>query len=393
MADWRQIQARIRKAKASTDAAAKLAELYEQTRDAMVAFELARWQEKAGEHAEAARWYTAAAERFRRSQWKTKAQAALARLRAPSPAGGETSQGAEAPPDSLSAETSSSAGDLSEIQPASEIGPDSGPDNARDIASPRLDVVHEPIQPTQSGDTATIGNTAAEESGAAPGERRPRRRGRRGGRNRRRPGKGIASGAAPVSRAAPVPSQARAEVSEAPSARPSRVPPPVSEEPVPELKPPASPSASSSASPVMPSNAAWQARSRAGEPALASRMAHLESQLRRLLACPQSKLEQAESAPAGPGVLLLSDSDQVSHYYVESCQTLRIAIGNIVRGSRGAKDPPRLKETLAENLGIAESRVTNYLKEHCAVRWLQLDEGAPELAHFAIAVLRPVVNE
>jgi hypothetical protein len=399
MADWRQIQARIRKAKASTDAAAKLAELYEQTRDAMVAFELARWQEKAGEHAEAARWYTAAAERFRRSQWKTKAQAALARLRAPSPAGGETSQGTEAPlhsssedsssGDTSSAETSSSAGDLSEIQPASEIGPDSGPDIAPDIASPRLDVVHEPIQPTQSGVTATIGNTAAEESGAAPGERRPRRRGRRGGRNRRRTGKGIASGAAPVSRAAPVPSQARAEVTEAPSARPSRVPPPVSEEPVPELKPSASPSAS----PVVPSNAAWQARSRAGEPALASRMAHLESQLRRLLACPQSKLEQAESAPAGPGVLLLSDSDQVSHYYVESCQTLRIAIGNIVRGGRGAKDPPRLKETLAENLGIAESRVTNYLKEHCAVRWLQLDEGAPELAHFAIAVLRPVVNE
>jgi hypothetical protein len=393
MADWRQIQARIRKAKASTDAAAKLAELYEQTRDAMVAFELARWQEKAGEHAEAARWYTAAAERFRRSQWKTKAQAALARLRAPSPAGGETSQGAETPPDSSSPETPSSAGDLSETQPASEIGPDSRPEIAPDIASPGPDVVHEPIQRAQSGDTATIGDTAAEESGAAPGQRRPRRRGRRGGRNRRRTGKGIASGAAPVSRAAPVPSQARAEVTEAQSARPSRVPPPVSEEPVPELKPSASPSASSSASPVVPSTAAWQARSRAGEPALASRMAHLESQLRRLLACPQSKLEQAESAPAGPGVLLLSDSDQVSHYYVESCQTLRIAIGNIVRGGRGAKDPPRLKETLAENLGIAESRVTSYLKEHCAVRWLQLDEGAPELAHFAIAVLRPVVNE
>ena len=34
-----------------------------------------------------------------------------------------------------------------------------------------------------------------------------------------------------------------------------------------------------------------------------------------------------------------------------------------------------------------------YLKDHCAVRWLQLDEGARELAHFAIAVLRPVVNE
>jgi hypothetical protein len=160
-------------------------------------------------------------------------------------------------------------------------------------------------------------------------------------------------------------------------------------QPVPELNAPVDTAASA----VVPPIAAWRARSRTGEPALASRMAHLESQLRRLLVCPQAKLDQAESAPAGPGVLLLSDSDQVTHYYVESCQTLRIAIGNLVRGGRGAKDLPRLKERLAENLGIAESRVTNYLKEHCAVRWLQLDEGAPELAHFAIAVLRPVVNE
>src|SRR4029077_12390623 len=89
MADWRQIQARIRKAKASTDAAAKLAELYEHTRDAMVAFELARWQEKAGEHAEAARWYTAAAARLRPSPWHSKAQAAVARLRSPAAAGSE----------------------------------------------------------------------------------------------------------------------------------------------------------------------------------------------------------------------------------------------------------------------------------------------------------------
>ena len=91
MADWRQIQARIRKAKTGTDAAAKLAELYERTRDAMVAFELAQWHEKAGEHADAARWYTAAAERFRRSQWKTKAEAALARLRS----GGASVESAE----------------------------------------------------------------------------------------------------------------------------------------------------------------------------------------------------------------------------------------------------------------------------------------------------------
>jgi hypothetical protein len=122
-------------------------------------------------------------------------------------------------------------------------------------------------------------------------------------------------------------------------------------------------------------------------------MAHLESQLRRLLASPQAKLEEAESAPAGPGVLLLSDAEQVTHYYVESCQTLRIAIGNLLRGARGSKDLPQMKQRLAENLGIAESRVTNYLKDHCAVRWLQLDEGASELAHFTIAVLRPAVND
>ena len=122
-------------------------------------------------------------------------------------------------------------------------------------------------------------------------------------------------------------------------------------------------------------------------------MAQLESQLRRLLVCPMASLEDADRAPAGPGVLVLSDSDQVTHYYIEACQTLRIGIGNLLRGGRGSKGGGHLKQLMAENLGIAESKVSKYLKEHCAVRWLQLDEGAPELAHFAIAVLRPVVNE
>lgn len=153
--------------------------------------------------------------------------------------------------------------------------------------------------------------------------------------------------------------------------------------------PPEEPIAPASIAPAV----AWRERSRAGEPALASRMAQLESQVRRLLACPPVQLDLAETAPAGPGVLLLTDSDQVTHYYIESCQTLRIAIANLTRGGRGAKDNPKLRERLGENLGIAESRVASYLKEHCAVRWLQLDEGASHLAHFAIAVLRPVVNE
>ena len=72
MADWRQIQARIRKAKASSAPAEQLAELYERTRDAMVAFELASWYEKAGENSDAVKWYTAAAERFRRAQWRVR---------------------------------------------------------------------------------------------------------------------------------------------------------------------------------------------------------------------------------------------------------------------------------------------------------------------------------
>jgi hypothetical protein len=146
---------------------------------------------------------------------------------------------------------------------------------------------------------------------------------------------------------------------------------------------------------------AWQggsiglvsSRSRAGDPGLSSKIAQLESQLRRLLACPLASLDEAEQAPAGPGVFLLSDSDQVTHYYVEACQTLRIGIGNLLRGGRGARGGAQLKPSMAEHLGINESRVAKYLKDNCAVRWIQLDEGAPALAHFATAVLRPVVTE
>src|SRR5882724_5194566 len=72
VSDWRQIQARIRKARTSADPPGQLAALYERTRDAMVAFELAQFHEKIGANIEAARWYTVAAERFRRAQWKLK---------------------------------------------------------------------------------------------------------------------------------------------------------------------------------------------------------------------------------------------------------------------------------------------------------------------------------
>src|ERR1700722_17045293 len=80
MADWRQIQARIRKAKHAPDAPAKLSELFERTRDAMVAWELGVAEEKAEHKDEAVKWYTLAAQRFRRADWKKKAEEALTRL-------------------------------------------------------------------------------------------------------------------------------------------------------------------------------------------------------------------------------------------------------------------------------------------------------------------------
>ena len=141
--------------------------------------------------------------------------------------------------------------------------------------------------------------------------------------------------------------------------------------------------------------AGWQVRGRAGEPALASRTAHLESQLRRLIASPLCRLDEADQAPAGPGVFVLSDSDQTTYYYVDDCQTLRIGVGNLLRAERGGgrRGGGSLRSRFAEHLGISESRVAKYMKEHCAVRWIQLDEGASALAHFAIAVLRPALND
>ena len=79
------------------------------------------------------------------------------------------------------------------------------------------------------------------------------------------------------------------------------------------------------------------AHGRAGDPALASRMAQLESMLRRLVSSPLHRLDEADHAPAGPGVFLLSDSDQITSYYVEACQTLRVGLGNLARGNRGRK--------------------------------------------------------
>jgi hypothetical protein len=383
MADWRQIQARIRKAKAAPDPAAHLTELFERTRDGMVAFELAKLREKAGEIPEAVQWYTTAAERFRRPQWRVKAEEALTRLGAPIPA----APSALPPPAGPHPAVTESESGAEAATPVSNVGLPERLYTPPSEESPA-------VTPAESG--------AAAQPAGVPTRRR--HRGHRGGRGRRRGKPGSPAAAAPraaETSAAPPPVRQSEErpsgrsfeheiptIVEQRSSRPSSRDMPgrvVAGREIPDRFP----AVDSPSGPV-----GWQVRGRAGDPALVSRMSHLESQLRRLLASPLYKMDDADQAPAGPGVFLVTDSDQTSYYHVEACQTLRIGIANQLRADRRA---PRGAETLrtkfADHLGISESQVAKYLDKHCAVRWLQLDEGAAALAHFAIAVLRPVLDE
>ena len=361
MADWKQITARIRRARTSKDPAGQLSNLYEKTRDAMVAFELAKYFETSGQNADAAKWYSAAAERFRRADWKTKAQEAAVRL------GGV--------PGELPLETSGAASEDFVLTPPPVTMPEPGlpfVQNAEAFES----VVAGNSEVQQASDTVAGAPSASE----ADGKRR--RRGRRGGRNRRKGGAARDASVAPVPRA-----------SEATSPR-RGLPAAVFNEPA---EPPPPRVTHSRAMPSLPVEPAGDlggpsVKGRYGDPGLSSRISLLEMQFRRLLTCPPVRLNDADTAPVGPGVFVLTDSDLTSYYYVEACQTLRIAIGNLLRGGSSRRGVDSIKPQLAEHLGIPEARVPKYLADHCVVRWLQLDEGASHFAHFVVAVLRPSLN-
>jgi hypothetical protein len=403
MADWRQIQARIRKAKNSPDASSKLSELYQRTRDAMVAWELGAIEEKAGRNEEAGRWYIISAQRFRRADWKKKAQEALERLGIELPAPGVEPSPAPARSRSEAGEEAESIEQIPVLGEISDLSADANGDTANGSAA--------------EADAAVSASTQ-------DAAKKKRRRGRRGGRGRHRkgaaaatpglPSKAFADSVAPSEPRLPSsrvdarsetrvethfdPRLERAEFhaeetpSESNSAEAQRTSAPMSSS--------ARRSSAEHAAPMLPSERT--AHGRAGDPALASRLSRLESMLRRLVSSPLHNLDQAEEAPAGPGVFLLSDSDQITSYYVEACQTLRVGIGNLARGSRGSKAPrgsgrgypdtTGLKAKLAEHLEINEAKVSQYLKDHCVIRWIQLDDDAPMLAHFAIAVLRTPLN-
>jgi hypothetical protein len=375
MADWKQITARIRRARTGKDPAAQLSTLYEKTQDAMVAFELARVFETASQNAEAAKWYSTAAARFRRSDWKTKAEQAATRL------GGEPS----APDSQL---------DFPQLVPNLIPVPEAGAPFEDSAAI--FDALASPAAEAETGespesDSDSETEEAPEKSATTekPSAEGRRRRGRRGGRNRRK------------SRSTTASSQTGTHHSQSESASPTprtRATSESAKESTSEERPVRSHESSMPRLPVEAVPAATDAggialRGRYGDPGLSSRLSLLEMQFRRLLTCSPIKLDEAGVAPAGPGVLLLTDSDLTSYYYVEACQTLRIAIPAVLRGGASRRGGDSIKAPLAEHLGIPEARVGKYLTEHCVVRWLQLDEGASHFAHFVNAVLRPVLNE
>jgi hypothetical protein len=340
----------------------------------MVAFELAQIYEKAGTLPEAVRWYTTAAERFRRPQWKLKAEEGLTRLGAPIPVTPAAAAGV--------AVSEITAEPVTRLEPIiAEFSEEQPNETEEEMSEGEQESVFE--QPAAAPAVA-----AAQPSETGPDHRR-RRRGRRGGRGRhkglRPAAPALAEPVAPV--APPSMFDRAAEPRTLPVAHPAASAEIAADSRVREEEP------ARGYEPVPRSGSSMSARVRSGDPALSSRMAQLESQLRRLLACSLHSLEQADEAPAGPGVFLITDTDLTTYYYAESCQTLRVGIGNMLRSGRGSREGSNLKEKLAEHLGINEARVGKYLKDHCGVRWLQLDEGAPFLAHFAVAVLRPISNE
>ncbi|MGB2632994.1 MAG: hypothetical protein WAM58_03575 [Candidatus Acidiferrum sp.] len=338
MADWKQITARIRRARTSKDPAGQLTNLFSKTRDAMVAFELARYFETSGNPADAGRWYLTAAERFRRADWKTKAQESATRLGATEPA--------EIPEPVRSARSEEPA--LAE--------------KTEEAAAPESEVA----EPSQA-------STQAERPSAPAAEPNRHRRGRRGGRDSR------------PSRREREPQQRATARDVAPPLASSRRS--MSAEPAPEAPETTSIEAVSEAPASVPS-----LRGKYGDPGLASRLTQLEMNFRRLLSSTPASLDAADKAPAGPGVWVLTDSDLTTYYYVEPCQTLRVAIPNLLRGGSTRKGE-NIRPRLAEHLGIPESRVAKYLGDHCVVRWLQMDEDAAHFAHFLVAVLRPALNE
>src|SRR5579864_1375977 len=221
MADWRHIQGKIRKARTSSDPPGQLAALYESTRDAMVAFELARLHEKNGSSADAATWYLTAAEKFRRAQWKTKAQEALVRLGVEVPLASTEAAALASEPGSVSPEQvqgevmreisttdklfgrSEASGQYAEATGEPDADADAG------MSAPGESEGAGDIAVSVGVEGAVIDGVAGEGVGAAgDAAKKRRRRGRRGGRGRRKKVAGAPGNVAAASPVAAAPASA-----------------------------------------------------------------------------------------------------------------------------------------------------------------------------------------
>ena len=404
MADWRQIQARIRKAKNSADAPTKLSELYQRTRDAMVAWELALIEEKAERMAEAGKWYQIAAQRFRRADWKKKAEEALARLGIELPT---TPVEEPASPAKRAGLVNERATEKAEF---AEIGESQIPLALGEI--PEHAEAHESVvsDASESDTESEADDTEAVEASAAESSTGHRASPRRQPRLRRRSGaEGVAVDADVVAVLQQRPgcpqnllrrhwsrrfrgSDLHLKSRGLPSTRrfPFAAPRRWKCHPCRRSCRPSAPLTGAQAIPRWPRG--WRISSpccAAWSPA-------------RCIA--SKKRIWLLRGPAFSCFAPIPDSDPPppppSSYYVEACQTLRVGIGNLARGGRSGKPvsgrgystETGLKSKLAEHLGINEGKVSQYMKDHCVVRWIQLDDDAPLLAHFAIGVLRTPLN-
>jgi hypothetical protein len=379
--DWRQIRARIRRAKTGADAAMRLEQLFDKTRDGMVAFELAQLEEAAGRIERATDWYQRAWQRFRRSEWKQKAEEALVRHGIPIP-----TEIAEEQPEP---ETHARAARGTTERPA-EAEPEKEAEEPAEVEA----------EAEAEAETAVEAEEKAPAAAAAPeaGEHHRRRR-RRGGRGRGR-GKGRAPAAerpeaeAPAAPAAERPPAPRAKEPEKPERRPTpeRRPAPERErrparerEPIREREPARE---RESAREQLPPIHIY----RRGEPALASEIKTLEAKLRQLLAAHPFHLDELSELPASPGVYLVSDLDLTTMYYLEACGNMRSALDQLTSGRRGRQGSVRAR--LARFLGISDPQASRYLKQHGVVRWIEQEESdAIALGHFAAALLRPELME
>ena len=80
MSDWKQITARIRRARTGKDPAGTIVHTFCQNTRRHGGVRTGSLLESVGNTADAGKWYLTAAERFRRADWKTKAQESATRL-------------------------------------------------------------------------------------------------------------------------------------------------------------------------------------------------------------------------------------------------------------------------------------------------------------------------